>query len=110
MDRERLLAGLKGLNAPDQGMSYHGGGILRGAPKFDAYTGERLMPESRPAELTVYGERARFLYDLIKHGPALAKLLEDAKVLAAELPVAEVDCQECGGPCTRRPRHGQAWS
>jgi hypothetical protein len=110
MERDRLLSGLKGLNAPDQDMSYHSGGPLRDGPRFDDRTGARLPPDIRPASLTVYGERARFLYDLIKLGPKLADLLEDAKDLAAELPAAEEHCAECGGPCLRRPRHGQGWA
>lgn len=78
MKRERLIEGLKALNAPSQGMSYHAGGLRRGDPRFDCYTGERLKPSSRPAELTVYGERAQFLYELIQNGEAIAALLEKA--------------------------------
>lgn len=84
-----LAEGLAKLNEPNQGMSYHSGGPRRGAPKYDAYTGERIYPPHDPAELNVYGERAKFLHRLIENGPSLARLLEDAKTLAAELPPAE---------------------
>jgi hypothetical protein len=89
MDRNKLIKGLKALAEPNQGMSYHSGGFLRDGPKYNERTGERLAPDYRPASLSVYGDRAKFLYELIKCGPALAKLLEDAKDLAAELPAAD---------------------
>lgn len=86
MTLSELAEGLAKLNEPNQGLRYHSGGVRRSAPRFNEYTGERLMPQLDPAELNVYGDRARFLMRLIENGPSLARLLEDAKVLAAELP------------------------
>jgi len=76
MTRDELIAGLATLNAPNQGMNYHAGGFVRGAPRYDQYTGERLSPPIRNAELTVYGERARFLYRLIDGADALLAALK----------------------------------
>lgn len=75
MTREELLAGLAALNAPDQGMNYFGGGCDHDGPKFDAHSGERLMPRFRPATLTLAGERARFIYRLISEAEATAAAL-----------------------------------
>lgn len=77
MDLQKVIAGLRALNEPNQGMSYHAGGVVRGAPKYDEYTGQRLVPTFRSIELNVYGERARFLYELIQNSKALAELLDD---------------------------------
>lgn len=65
MTREELMAGLATLDAPDQGMRYHSGGIVHDAPRYDSRTGEQLPPRVEAATLTVYGDRARFLYRLI---------------------------------------------
>ena len=70
-----LIEGLRTLNAPNQGMSYHSGGYRRGSPKYDAYTGKPLTPRYDPAEMNVYGERAQFLHRLIENGEQLAASL-----------------------------------
>lgn len=75
MDRKELIEGLRGLNAPDQGMRYHGGGACHDAPRFDAETGARLPLQYKDAELVVHGERARFLFRLIQSSEALAETL-----------------------------------
>lgn len=75
MDLKQLIAGLTTLNAPDQGMSYHSGGPRRGAPKYNSYTGERLPVDLESTSLSIYGGRAQFIYDLIKHSRELAAQL-----------------------------------
>lgn len=42
MTKEELMAGLATLDAPDQGMRYHSGGIVSDAPRYDSRTGEEL--------------------------------------------------------------------
>lgn len=76
MDKNALLKGLRQLSEPNQGLVYLGGGFRRGDPKFDAYTGKRLPPRYSEAELKVYGERARFLHELIHAAPKVVALLE----------------------------------
>ena len=75
MTYDQLVAGLAKLNAPDQGMRYHSGGQIDG-PRFDEVTGAPLPPRYKDAELTVHGERARFLYALIDNAPAILTTLE----------------------------------
>lgn len=75
MTLAELIAGLRTLNAPNQGMSYHSGGFRRGQPTYNAYTGERLTLRYDPAELNVYSDRAKFLHRLIENGEHLAALL-----------------------------------
>lgn len=75
MDIGTFLKGLETLDAPNQGMSYHGGGYRRGAPKYDEFSGERLTPRYDAAELNVYSDRAVFLHDLIRGADELRAAL-----------------------------------
>ncbi|MFT4076463.1 MAG: hypothetical protein QM647_13135 [Asticcacaulis sp.] len=76
MTVSELIEGLKWLDNPDQGMRYFSGGIDDRGPKYDSETGERIWRGHKPAELTVGGQRAKFLHRLIRSAPNLAKLLE----------------------------------
>lgn len=78
MTIDELIEGLKGLNEPDQGMRYHSGGLIQHGPVFDEQTGERLPPRYKSPELTVYGERARFLYALIDNAADILAALHPA--------------------------------
>lgn len=69
-DLEELADKLATINAPDQGMSYHGG--RNGEQRYDERTGARYWTRTEPATLTVYGERARILLDIIQRGPEIA--------------------------------------
>lgn len=88
MNRNELIEGLKTLNAPNQGMNYHAGGIRRTSRMYDETTGERLPSRIEAASLTVCGDRARFLYRLIEHSATLA---EDIAALPAAPTPADRD-------------------
>lgn len=85
MNHEDFIKGLASLSNPDQGMRYHGGGLVQTGPRFDEQSGERLTPRYRHAELTVYGDRAKFLYALI----ADADKLSEALAARAQPPAGE---------------------
>ena len=76
-DREKLIAlaeRFSCLNAPDLGLQYIG--RSGGEQRFDEVTGEPYSTTPRPSKLTVYGERAEFLMDVItKHSHEFANAL-----------------------------------
>ncbi len=74
-DREYLLKNLRRLNTPDQGMSYSSGRFDR--QRYCEDTGRPLPREHRPAEITLYGDRANFIYWLIRNSEEVASILED---------------------------------
>lgn len=61
------------LNDPNQGMSYKGRD--HGQRKYDPDTGKPYYTPSRPATLTIYGERAETVMAIIEHCQEVAAAL-----------------------------------
>lgn len=68
-----LASRVEALNNPNQGMTYTGD--TYGERRFDSITGEPYFTASRPATLTVYGDRAKTLLKIIENCEGVAAAL-----------------------------------
>lgn len=77
--RERAIKALaddlRGI-ADGRGINYSAGDI--GKYQFDPDTGERFWRDGRPAELHLYGSRAKLVFDLIQRAGELANAIDPA--------------------------------
>lgn len=84
---DAIAALVRSLGAPDQGMSYHAGGVEK--QRYCSDTGRPLPRDFRSAELTLYGPRADFIKGLIdnRNGmrDVLLEALADEAARAAEM-------------------------
>lgn len=64
---------IRTLNAPEQGMNYRG--AHSGERRYNEFDGKEYYTRGEPATLTVYGDRAQLLYDLIRNCAEIADAL-----------------------------------
>lgn len=85
------------LNDPNQGMSYKGRD--HGQRKYDPDTGKPYYTPSRPATLTIYGERAETVMAIIEHcqevAAALTPSAPEPVQKVHELPEGHRWCRHC---------------
>lgn len=73
IDLAEFAERIRTLNAPEQGMNYRG--AHSGERRYNEFDGKEYYTRGEPATLTVYGERAQLLYDLIRNCAEIAAAL-----------------------------------
>lgn len=80
------------LNDPNQGMSYKGRD--HGQRKYDPDTGKPYYTPSRPATLTIYGERAETVMAIIEHCQEVAAALTPSATMEGVMRAAAISSSE----------------
>jgi hypothetical protein len=73
IDLAEFAERIRTLNAPEQGMNYRG--AHSGERRYNEFDGKEYYTRGEPATLTVYGDRAQLLYDLIRNCAEIADAL-----------------------------------